>query len=122
MAAQVGTRAALRAQNPTTRSKINRAGLEGEADVVLRGRVHPFLKWQVGFIGAFAPQTTANSAALLDLVAKLEFTEAFNLWVGRMPIPSDRASLSTVWAIAPWTLPGLMPISFTFSLNSAYST
>ena len=106
MAAQVGTRAAVRAQNPTAHRKINDAGLEGEADVVFRGRVHPFLKWQAGFIGAFAPQTGANSAALLDVVAKLEFTEAFNLWVGRMPIPSDRASLSTVWAIAPWTLPG----------------
>ena len=118
IAAQVGTRAALRAQNPTTPSKINDVGLEGEADVVLRGRVHPFLKWQTGFIGAYGPQVAA-SAALLDLVAKLEFAEAFNLWVGRMPIPSDRTSLSTVWAIAPWTLPGRYSVYAPFAARPA---
>lgn len=114
--AQVGTRAALRAQNPNSRDKINDLGLEGEADVVFWGQVHPFLKWQAGFIGAFGPQTTATSARLLDLVAKLEFAESFRLWLGRMPIPSDRASLSTVWAIAPWTLPG------TYSVLAPFAT
>jgi hypothetical protein len=104
--AQVGTRASLRAQDPNARSKISRLSMEGEADVVFFGQVHPFLKWQAGFIGAFGPEDGANSAAVLDLVAKLEFAESFNLWLGRMPIPSDRTSLSTVWAIAPWTLPG----------------
>jgi hypothetical protein len=39
-------------------------------------------------------------------VAKIELADFFNVWLGRMPIPSDRTSLSTVWAIAPATLPG----------------
>jgi hypothetical protein len=43
---------------------------------------------------------------VLDLIAKVEIAEALNLWLGRMPVPVDRAGLSTVWAIAPWTLPG----------------
>ncbi len=108
IAAQVGTRAVLRVENPNpgSRNKLNDIGLEGEADVVLSGRVHPYVEWQAGLVGTFGPATSSTSAALLDLVAKLEFADAFNLWVGRMPIPSDRASLSTVWAIAPWTLPG----------------
>jgi hypothetical protein len=76
MTAQVGTRAALRVQNPNVNARqTQRRGLEGEADVVFWGQVHPFLKWQAGFIGAFGPPTAAASAALLDLVAKLEFTE-----------------------------------------------
>ena len=106
--AQVGTRAALRVQNPNVnaRDKLNDLGLEGEADVVFWGQVHPFLKWQAGFVGAFGPPTSAASAALLDLVVKLEFAESLHLWLGRMPMASDRASLSTVWAIAPWTMPG----------------
>jgi hypothetical protein len=113
--AQVGTRVGLRAQNPNARDKIDDVGLGGEADVVFWGQVHPLLKWQAGFIGAYGPPAAASSAALLDLVAKLEFAEGFNLWLGRMPIPSDRASLSTVWAIAPWTLPG------TYSVYAGYS-
>jgi hypothetical protein len=106
MAAQVGTRAALRVQNPNARDKLDDVGMEGEADVVFSGQVHSLLKWQAGFIGAFGPPSGAASAALLDLVAKLEFAESVNLWVGRMPMASDRASLSTVWAISPWTMPG----------------
>jgi hypothetical protein len=116
--AQVGTRVGLRAQNPNARDKINDVGLEGEADVVFWGRVHPFLKWQAGFIGAFGPQTPAANAALLDLVAKLEFAESVNLWLGRMPIPSDRASLSTVWAITPWTLPGAYSVFAPFATET----
>jgi hypothetical protein len=106
--AQVGTRVAVRLQNPSARDKLNDVGSNAEADVVFSGQVQPFLKWQAGFIGSYgAPAvSTANSAAILDLVAKVEFADAFNLWLGRMPIPSDRTSLSTVWAIAPWTLPG----------------
>ena len=106
--AQVGTRVALRVENPNagSRDKLNDAGSEGEADVVFWGKVHPYLGWQAGFIGSFGFPAAANTAALLDLVAKLEIVDALNLWVGRMPIPSDRASLSTVWGIAPWTLPG----------------
>jgi len=119
IAAQVGTRAALRAQNPNARNQIDDAGLEGEADVVFWGQVHPLLKWQAGFMGAFVPQGATASAALLDLVAKLEFAEALNLWVGRMPIPSDRASLSTVWAIAPWTLPGKYSVYAPFAARPA---
>lgn len=117
--AQVGTRVGLRAQNPNSRDKINDAGLEGEADVVFWGQVHPLLKWQAGFIGAYGPPAAASSAALLDLVAQLEFTEGFNLWLGRMPIPSDRASLSTVWAIAPWTLPGTYSAYAPFAAGNA---
>ncbi len=96
--------------------------MEGEADAVFWGQVHPFLKWQAGFIGAFGPQSGATSAALLDLVAKLEFAEAFNLWLGRMPIPSDRASLSTVWAIAPWTLPGSYSVFAPFATTNIRPT
>jgi hypothetical protein len=116
LTAQVGTRVALRAQNPRSPDKVDDLGLEGEADVVFWGQINPFLKWQAGFIGALGPQTAATSAALLDLLAKLDFAESFNLWLGRMPIPSDRASLSTVWAIAPWTLPG------TYSVFAPFAT
>jgi hypothetical protein len=49
---------------------------------------------------------TDTHAVLLDLVAKLEIADSLNLWLGRMPVPSDRTSLSTVWEMAPFTLPG----------------
>jgi hypothetical protein len=104
--AQIGTRVTFRVQNPTTRDKLNDVGSEGEADAVFWGQVHRFLKWQAGFVGSYGDPTASTSAAVLDLVAKLELADALNLWIGRMPIPSDRASLSTVWALSTWTMPG----------------
>jgi len=103
--AQVGVRTLVFLQDPDAPDKLTDVGATGEADVVFSGQVHRFLNWQAGFLGMLGESST-TSAALLDLVAKVEFADAFNLWVGRMPIPSDRTSLSTVWNIAPWTLPG----------------
>jgi hypothetical protein len=106
LVAEVGTRVALRAQNPAAPSKLNDVGSDGEIDVVLSGHVRPALGWQAGFLGNYGASTGAATAALLDLVGKVELADAFNIWIGRMPIPSDRSSLSTVWSVAPWTLPG----------------
>ena len=103
--AQVGLRSLVVVQEQDDRERLGDAAAIGEANVVLSGRVHRFLTWQVGFAGLFG-DGAVTSAALLDLVAKVEMADAFNLWLGRMPIPSDRAGLSTVWTIAPWTLPG----------------
>jgi hypothetical protein len=105
VAAQVGVRALAVVQDPDARDQLGDVGALGEADVVMWGQLHRFLGWQAGFLGALGESAT-TSAALLDLVAKVELADAFNLWLGRMPIPSDRTSLSTVWAISPWTLPG----------------
>jgi hypothetical protein len=108
VSAQVGTRLTFRVQNtnPGSHDKLNDVGSDGEADVVLWGQVHPFLKWQAGFIGSYGVAAPSNHVDVLDLVAKLEVTDAFNLWIGRMPMPSDRSSLSTVWALPTWNLPG----------------
>ena len=105
ISAQVGVRSLVVVQATNAPNKLNDVGAVGEADVVLSGQVHRFLRWQAGFAGVIG-DTQQTSATLLDLVAKLEFADFFNLWLGRMPIPSDRTSLSTVWAIAPATLPG----------------
>jgi hypothetical protein len=107
--AQVGTRVTLRIQSSQDglRDRLDDSSSEGEADVVLWGQVHPFLKWQAGFVGSYGNIEPRDRADVLDLVAKIEIADSFNLWVGRMPIPSDRASLSTVWALPTWTAPGL---------------
>jgi hypothetical protein len=66
--------------------------------------------WQADFFGSFGNQSTgtdtSGNAAVLDLIARFEFHDAFNLWVGRMLVPADRAGLSTEWSIAPWLSPG----------------
>jgi hypothetical protein len=106
--AQVGTRVTFRVQNPaeSSRDELNDVASDGEVDVMLWGQIHPFLRWQAGFVGNYGPATDSAHADVLDLIAKLELAESFNVWIGRMPMPSDRTSLSTVWALPTWTTPG----------------
>jgi hypothetical protein len=122
VAVQVGTRLAVRVQNPIAPQKLDDTASNGEVEVVFTGKIHPFLHWQAGFIGSYGEPaaTMDHSAAVLDLVGKVDIAEAFHLWLGRMPIPSDRASPSTVWAIAPWTLPGRYSVFAPWTLPGRY--
>jgi hypothetical protein len=110
--AEVGTRLGLRLQNPTDRKKLNDMGLDGQVELFLSGQATRSIRWQADFIGTFGTvdldghYDTAGHAAVLDLIGRFEFHDAFNLWVGRMLVPVDRAGLSTEWRIAPWLFPG----------------
>jgi hypothetical protein len=39
---------------------------------------------------------------LLDGIIQFELDDAFNIWAGRMLVPSDRANFSGSWFAAPW--------------------
>jgi hypothetical protein len=101
----VGVRSLVVVQNPQARDELNDLGAFGEAKLMLSGQAHRFLRWQAGFLGVVGDPTETH-AALLDLVAKLELAGPLNLWLGRMPVPSDRTSLATVWTMDAFTLPG----------------
>jgi hypothetical protein len=119
MEAEVGTRLGLRMQNPTEPKELNDLGMDGQVQVFLSGQAGRIIRWQADFVGnlgalkqngpsaAAADQSSVSgSAAVLDLIARFEFHDAFNLWFGRMIVPVDRSGLSTEWSIAPWLFPG----------------
>jgi len=43
---------------------------------------------------------------IMDLHGKIAIDDAFNIWIGRMLVPSDRANFSGVWFASPWFYPG----------------
>jgi hypothetical protein len=47
----------------------------------------------------------AKDVVMLDAIAKFEFSEAFNVWAGRMLPPSDRANLSGPYYLNTWNFP-----------------
>jgi hypothetical protein len=108
--ADVGTRLGLRIQNPGQSEKLNDVGMDGQVQVLLSGQATRHILWQADFVGTFGSQAggteASGSAAVLDLIGRFEFHDAFNLWVGRMLVPADRSGLSTEWSIAPWLFPG----------------
>lgn len=45
---------------------------------------------------------------LLDGYARLEFSDGFNVWAGRMLPPSDRSNLDGPYYLSSWSYPGLV--------------
>jgi hypothetical protein len=89
-------------------TKLDDVSQDAEVDVLLSGQIHPVVAWQADFVGYFGGDQT-GTAQILDLIGKLELHKAFNLWVGRMLVPSDRSNFSGPWFMAPWNYPGFYP-------------
>lgn len=51
--------------------------------------------------------TGGDSVRVMDAIAQLEFMPEFNLWMGRMLPPSDRANLYGPFFALPWSYPGV---------------
>jgi hypothetical protein len=91
-------------------SKLNDLSQDAEVDVLLSGQIHKYVAWQADFVGTFgAGAENTGDASVLDLIGKLELHKTFNLWFGRMLVPSDRSNFSGPWFIAPWNYPGFYP-------------
>jgi hypothetical protein len=111
-----------RIQNPSSPNDLNDFWLnELYVIAALRGQMTDWLKWQVNLNGNIPPPgnlmmapsvstppppATYPSIGIQDLIAKVEPDELFNVWVGRMIVPLDRADLSGPWFINYWTFPG----------------
>jgi len=49
-----------------------------------------------------------DNIKVLDAYARFEFSDAFNVWAGRMLPPSDRANLDGPYYLSSWTYPGVV--------------
>jgi hypothetical protein len=90
-------------------AKIDDVSQDAEVDVLLSGQIHQYVGWQADFVGTFSTLDKSGTASILDLIGKLELAKAFNIWLGRMLVPSDRSNFSGPWFIAPWNYPGFYP-------------
>ncbi|HEY0713674.1 MAG TPA: hypothetical protein VGF45_13425, partial [Polyangia bacterium] len=82
--------------------------MNAEVDLLLNGRIHKYVGWTADFVATYGPGTsgTASTASILDLIGKFEFDDAFNVWFGRMLVPSDRSNFSGPWFMSAWAYPG----------------
>jgi len=64
------------------------------ARIYLNGQVHENIKFEFNTESQFNSATNAEDFFLLDAIAKFEFNDMVNIWVGRQLVPSDRAELN----------------------------
>jgi hypothetical protein len=87
--------------------KFDDLSQDAEVDALFSGQIHPNVGWQADFVGTYGGGEQGGNAAILDLIGKLEVDPAFNVWFGRMLVPSDRSNFAGPWFMAPWNYPGL---------------
>jgi hypothetical protein len=82
--------------------------VDAEVDLLLNGRIHKYVGWTADFVATYGPGTsgTKSTASILDLIGKFEVADAFNVWFGRMLVPSDRSNFSGPWFMSAWNYPG----------------
>jgi hypothetical protein len=93
------------------KKKLDGFVMGSEVDVLFSGQVHQYVAWQADFVATFGNQSATGqditgSAAVLDLIGKFQLHDSFNVWVGRMLVPSDRSNFSGPWFMSAWNYPG----------------
>ncbi|MEI9948387.1 MAG: hypothetical protein WDO74_05255 [Pseudomonadota bacterium] len=118
----VWSRTGFALQNARNPKKINGIGMGGEVEVHFSNTMRKGMSWTANFAATYgAPDggsfntpdpATGNTnsritgtAAIMDLIAQLEPDPAFNVWVGRMLVASDRSNFSGPYFMAPWIYP-----------------
>jgi len=115
----VWSRTTFTMQNGSNPKKLDGLGMGGEMELHFSNTMRKGMSWtanavlnygaQDGASSSATPGGTsidgAGSAAILDLIAQLEPTPAFNFWVGRMLVASDRSNFSGPYFMGPWIYP-----------------
>lgn len=93
--------------------KMNRLAADGELNLLFSADLIEGFGMTANLVGNYGPGSTdgyspqAGGVNIMDLHGKIAIDEAFNIWIGRMLVPSDRANFSGVWFASPWFYPGL---------------
>ena len=82
---------AVEAGAPEAGSKWSNDFALDNARIYLNGQLHENIKFE--FNTESIMNSTGNDFFVLDAIAKFEFNDMFNVWVGRQLVPSDRAEL-----------------------------
>lgn len=89
--------------------KFNDISQNAEVNLLLGGQIHKKVGYTANFVGMYDWGTPANgNVALLDLIGRIELDPSFNIWLGRMLVPSDRSNFSGPWFQGPWNYPGVV--------------
>lgn len=64
------------------------------ARIYLNGQIHEYVKFELNTECIFCNNPTLRDYTILDAIAKFDLSPEFNIWAGRLLVPSDRAEMS----------------------------
>jgi len=73
----------------------------------LNGQVHEMITLEINTEVKSTGDPADESLRFMDVISKFEFHEMFNVWLGRMLPPNDRANMDGPFYLATWHFPGV---------------
>lgn len=64
------------------------------ARIYLNGQIHEYVKFELNTECVFCANPKLRDYTILDAIVKFVLSPAFNIWAGRLLVPSDRAEMS----------------------------
>ena len=64
------------------------------ARIYVNGQIHKNIKFELNTECVFCGNSALEELAVLDAIAKFEFSPALNVWAGRMLVPAERQELN----------------------------
>ncbi|HET7539541.1 MAG TPA: hypothetical protein VFK05_06710 [Polyangiaceae bacterium] len=125
----VWSRTGFALQNASNPKKLDGIGMGGEVEVHFSNTMRKGMSWTANFAATYgAPDGGSftaggggitGTASIMDLIAQYEPDPAFNIWVGRMLVASDRSNFSGPYFMGPWIYP--LKLGPQASFGSAYA-
>lgn len=117
-----GVRVGLRLQDPDKPKNMSELHLDsGAYDTVVEARFHGAVtenfSWVANFnanllagtLGSTGSGPTYATLNVMDLIAQYKAADEFQIWAGRLLVPSDRSNFSGPFFSLPWNYPGFYP-------------
>lgn len=109
-----GVRAGLRLQDPDKPKEMTEVHLDNAYDSTVEarfnGKVTEQFSWVANFNGELVVGTDLEAAegavGVMDLIAQYQPIKQFNIWAGRLLVPSDRSNFTGPFFMSPWNYPG----------------
>jgi hypothetical protein len=107
-----GVRVGVRLQDPDKPQNMSEVHLDSAYDATAEARFHGSVtdnfSWVANFNATLDQPTAATpgSVGVMDLIAQFKAAKEFNIWAGRLLVPSDRSNFSGPFFSLPWNYPG----------------
>jgi hypothetical protein len=106
-----GLRVAGRIQGATDPKKMNDMSMDSiYLEARFAGSLNKYFGWQANFMGSGKPAGSSGTAAIEDLILKVDFMDELHVWAGRLLVPSDRSNFSGPFFMSPWNYPGVYSV------------
>jgi hypothetical protein len=108
-----GVRVGFRLQDPDQPKSMSEVhldpyGYDSTVEARFHGTAFEHFTWVANFNAVLNAPTLAppGSVGMLDLIAEYKLVDEFQVWAGRLLVPSDRSNFSGPFFMSPWNYPG----------------